>query len=268
MNDVWEELDALCRELEASAGPASESRAHLRTQLEALRPGLELLDRHYQELGAEEAMAQVRERLLAGAGVIQRIVFDYGLERLLALMWPAAADPRAELAEARGEYRVEVWLRMGEDGRPRVRVVGEKRLEAPLPVAREKFRGVLLGAVRAPAFIAHPAAGEQPADAAAEAPPAEPAAAPEAEPARPAAGAEAPWAQAAAESEAPPATEEARPAPPAADEPIPMGPATPVSAAETPPPPAGDGPRMEAPSVAWDEATAHSSGDAEEPPVA
>ena len=155
MEDAWEELDALCQELPAGDGSESDVRAQLKAQIETLRPALEALDRHSSDLRTEEALMLVRDRLLSGAAVIQHISFEYGLERSVAMIWPAALDPRPDLAREGGEYRIEVWLRMGEDGRPRVRVIGARRMEASLPVAREKFRAVLLGAVRAPAYVEH-----------------------------------------------------------------------------------------------------------------
>lgn len=156
MTDTWDELDALCEELHALNDEASERRAHLAAELESLRPVLDLLDRHDADLAPGPALEAVRTRLLGGAGVIQRTATAFGLDRLLVLAWPAGADPRPDLSVAAGEYRVEVWLGLSEQGRARVRVVGAKRMEAALPVPVEKFRAVLLDAVRAPAFTPYP----------------------------------------------------------------------------------------------------------------
>jgi hypothetical protein len=49
-----------------------------------------------------------------------------------------------------------VLLHVGPDGRGRVRVEGEKRLEAPLPTSRDRLRRVLLGAIQAPKYVSRP----------------------------------------------------------------------------------------------------------------
>jgi hypothetical protein len=162
MRDTWQELDDLCTEVQALNATWAERRTRLETELDALRPILDLLDRYHAELAAETALDAVRTRLLGGAGVIQQTSAAFGLERLAVLAWPASADPRPDLSGATGEYRVEVWLGVNEQGRARVRVVGAKRLEAVLPVPVEKFRAVLLGAIRAPAFTPYPTDQEAP----------------------------------------------------------------------------------------------------------
>ncbi len=222
MDDTWEELDALCQELHSIDGGGSEERARLQSQLEALAPVLEVIERHRQELAPVEALVRLRERVLGGAGVIQHTSFEYGLEHLAVLAWPAAADPRPDRAGALGEYRIEVWLGVGEDGRPRVRVVGEKRMQAGLPVARDRFRAVLLGAVRAPAFVALPEGEAGP---------------PPGEPSTEASTAEQP---AAAPANHAPET-------PPQDTPIPMGPASATTGGETPDAESGAAPRSKKP---------------------
>jgi hypothetical protein len=170
MQDAWEELDALCAEAHALDSAWSERHARLVAEMESLRPILDLLNQHHQQLAPEQALEQVRERLLDGAGIIQQTSASFGLDRLVVLAWPAAADPRPELSGKAGEYRVEVWLGINEQGRPRVRVVGAKRLEAVLPAPIARFRDVLLSAVRAPAFTPvvsdepAPDSGDQPPD--------------------------------------------------------------------------------------------------------
>lgn len=205
MTAEWDELEQLCREIEAASGEAAERRERLRSERETLQPALEQIERFWQELAPEQALEQVRDRLLGGSALLQRVSALYGLERVAALVWPAYADPRPDLAAAQGEYRVQVLLGLNERGRPRIRVTGAKRLEAILPVAPEKFRAVLLGAVRAPE---HVAVGEEET----EIPP---------EPAR------AEQAAAGDERRAPAGGEGSaeRPTPPPPDEPIPMGPA-------------------------------------------
>lgn len=220
MDETWEELDAFCQELQGAEGAGAEERERLRAQVAALAPMLELIERHRQELAPVETLVQLRERVLGGAGVIQHTSFEYGLEHLAVLAWPAAADPRPERAEARGEYRIEVWLGVGEQGRPRVRIVGEKRMQAGLPVAREKFRAVVLGAVRAPAFVPVPeeaAAAEPPA-------PEQPATTPEEQVAEPPSGDAGPIAMGPASAPSPSATDADRGTPPRRTKPPRRGP--------------------------------------------
>jgi hypothetical protein len=171
MTESWDELDALCEELHGLNAEAAERRAHLAAELESLRPMLDLLDRHDTDLAPGSALEAVRTKLLGGAGVIQRTAAAFGMDRLLVLAWPAAADPRPDLSAAAGEYRVEVWLGLSEQGRARVRVVGSKRMEATLPVPLDRFRAVLLNAVRAPAFTPYPATADAEPHADAEPPP-------------------------------------------------------------------------------------------------
>ena len=201
----WDELEQLCQEIEEASSEVGGRRERLHAEQEALKPALAEIERFWQELAPEQALEQVRDRLLGSAAVIERATAVYGLERMAVMVWPAHADPRPELASAKGEYRVQVLVGLNERGRPRVRVTGAKRLEAILPVAPEKFRAVLLGAVRAPE---HVLAGEEPQRA----------------PER-------------TETAAPERPQDAesgdeRPVPPPPDEPIPMGPAA-SGAAET-----------------------------------
>lgn len=203
MTAEWDELEQLCREIEQASGGAAERRARLRGEREALKPALEEIERFWQALAPEQALEQVRDQLLGGSALLERVTAVYGLERMAALVWPASADPRPELAAAKGGYRVQVLLSLNEQGRPRIRVTGAKRLEAILPVAPEKFRAVLLGAVRAPEHVPLEETGDSAAERAGRAP---------ADGERPAPST----------SEAPP---QGRPTPPPPDEPIPMGPA-------------------------------------------
>jgi hypothetical protein len=208
MDDRWEELDQLCEELDRAVEGLAERRAKRESERAMMQPVLELLDRADADLAIASALELVRERVLGGLGVAQRVSTAFGLDRLTMLAWPAEADPRPDRATAAGEYRIEVWVGVGEEGRPRVRIVGERRLEATLPVAREKFRAALLSAVRAPLFS--PYGPDQPAPS-------------ENETAEPSQSA----ADSGAASDAPEsaAAEQTSP-PPADDEPIAMGPAT------------------------------------------
>ena len=153
MND-WEDLDTLCREIEEANAEWVVQRDRFTAGLAAVQEALERVEQAQRELTPDLLLDNVRTRLLGGVGMVQRLTLDFALERLTALTWPAAADPRPDLAGAAGEYRVEVWLGLNERQRPRVLIVGAKRMEALLPVPVERFRSVLLGAVRAPALIA------------------------------------------------------------------------------------------------------------------
>ncbi|MBI2761364.1 MAG: hypothetical protein HYX51_08070 [Chloroflexi bacterium] len=221
MESGWEELEQLCNELREAAETWSERRSRIDAERQAIQPVIDQLEQHYTALAVEPALEQVREHVLGGAGMRQRMHSTYGLERLAALWWPAAVDPRPDLATAEGEYRIEVWLGVSEQGRPRVRIVGERRLEAALPVSVEKFRSALLTAVRRPAFVpyahedasSHPAADE----------PSEEAETPRQPGATDSSGEESAIVE---DAGAPSASDQ--PAPPADDEPIAMGPASPA----------------------------------------
>jgi hypothetical protein len=153
MEGRWEELEQLCNELQEAGDAWTERRSRIDAERAAIQPVIDQLEQHYTALAVEATLEEVRGQLLGGGGMMQRMHSTYGLERLAALWWPAAVDPRPDLAGKEGEYRVEVWLGVGEQGRPRVRIVGERRLEAVLPVSTEKFRSALLSAVRQPAFV-------------------------------------------------------------------------------------------------------------------
>jgi hypothetical protein len=229
MEGRWEELEQLCNELQEAGEAWTERRSRIDAERKAIQPVIDQLEQHYAALAVETALEEVREQLLGGAGVTQRMHSTYGLERLAALWWPAAVDPRADLATAEGEYRVEVWLGVSEQGRPRVRIAGERRLEAVLPVSTEKFRSALLSAVRRPAFVpyaredaAPAAAGEDTTDKTATAPETEATAGDNDEPAS------VEDTGTAQEATAEPTHTPDQPEPPADDEPIAMGPASPA----------------------------------------
>lgn len=158
MADTWEALDALIADVETANTGWAEAREQRERERAAMATMLDQIEAHLRDFAVEAALDQIRERLLGGAGIIERMATIYNLERLYALIWPAAADPRPELSAAAGEYRITVQLGIGEQFRPRVLVMGAKRMEALLPVAADKFRAVLLNAVRNPAFAAHPSA--------------------------------------------------------------------------------------------------------------
>lgn len=155
MAETWDALDELVAEIEAANSGWVEAREQRGRERAAFGTFVDQIDVHLRDFDPGGALDQIRERLLGGAGFVERVTTVYNLDRLFLLRWPAAADPRPELAAAAGEYHIEVWLGLGEQFRPRVRVVGAKRLEAPLPVSAEKFRSVLLSAVRHPAFAPH-----------------------------------------------------------------------------------------------------------------
>ena len=206
----WPELDAYREQLRAEHAAWTERLRAVQTQLAAVSPILAGIAAQYAALGIEEDIHRLCEEVLGGAGMVQRVRFDFDLERYVTLAWPAPADPRPELAAAHseGEYRVDVWFGIDPDGRGRVRVEGAKRLEAPLPTSRERLRRVLLGAIQAPRYVS-PTAAEAAA-----------AGAPQPEAEQPAAAAE----ETPVESATPrPGDTEAQP--PAEEQVIPLGPA-------------------------------------------
>lgn len=169
----WPELDEYRERLRAEHAAWSERLTAVQSQLAHVRPALDRIAAQYAALGVEEDIVRLCEQVLGGAGMVQRVRFDFDLERYVTLAWPAAADPRPDLAAAHreGEYRVDVWFGLGADGRGRVRVEGAKRLEAPLPTSRARLRAVLLGAIQAPRHVPPPSAESAPETAEAGSPP-------------------------------------------------------------------------------------------------
>jgi hypothetical protein len=169
----WPELEEYRTQLQSEHAAWVERLTAVQTQLGSVRPILEQIATQYAALGIEEDIARLCEQVLGGAGMLQRVRFDFDLERYVTLAWPAPADPRPELAaaHAEGEYRVDVWFGIGADGRGRVRVEGAKRLEAPLPTSRARLRSVLLGAIQAPRYVPSPTTEGRSTEAAGEPPP-------------------------------------------------------------------------------------------------
>ena len=160
----WPDLDAYLAQLSAEHAAWAERLTLVQTQLAAVRPAVLGIATQYAALGIEEDLARLNELVLGGAAMVQAVRFAFDLERYVTLFWPVARDPRPEMArpEAEGEYRIELWLLVGPDGRGRIRVEGAKRLEAPLPTTRERLRRVLLSALQAPRYVAASAAeGEE-----------------------------------------------------------------------------------------------------------
>src|SRR5215208_4661360 len=151
----WADLNAYCGQLRAEHEAWSERLTALHSQLVHLQPALLTVAAQYRALAVEDDLAQLNQLVLGGAAMAQTVRLGYDLERYISLLWPAAADPRPSHArpESQGEYRVDILFHVGPDGRGRIRVEGEKRLEAPLPTTRERLRRVLLGAVRAPKYV-------------------------------------------------------------------------------------------------------------------
>lgn len=175
----WPDLDQLATQLRADQQDWAERLATVQTQLLTVQPLLTTLAEQYEQLAIEEDIHRLRAATLGGAGLIQAGRFDFDMERYLALVWPVGADPRPELAGVAGggHYQVYVSFTINEQGRACVRVQGEKRLEASLPVSREKLRSVLLQAVQRPRHvpgddegIADRPADDAPSDAASELP--------------------------------------------------------------------------------------------------
>ena len=157
----WPALDEYHARLRADHTDWAERLDTVQTQLLAVQPVLASLAEHYKQLDVEHDLHQLRAATLGGAGLIQSGRFDFDMERYVALIWPAAADPRPDLAgvEGGGHYQVYVSFTINDGGRACVRVQGEKRLEANLPVSREKLRSVLLQAVQRPRHVPGPDEG-------------------------------------------------------------------------------------------------------------
>lgn len=151
----WPDLEGYREQLRADHVEWSERVSAVGAQLAALAPALVALAAQQRALGILDDLERLNEAVLGGAAVTQTLRLGYGLERYLVLFWPAALDPRPTLAQAAGdgEYRVEVYLHVGPDGQPRIRVEGARRLEAPLPTSRARVRGVLLSAIQNPKLV-------------------------------------------------------------------------------------------------------------------
>jgi hypothetical protein len=163
----WPDLDGYCDELRGAHAEWAERVSAVRLQLAQLQSELIEIASQQHVLGIAEDLERLNEAVLGGTAVAQTLRLGYGLERYLALFWPAALDPRPALARSTGdgEYRVEVYLHVGPDGKGRIRVEGAKRLEAPLPTSRARVRGVLLRAVQDPKLVEPGAASaEAPSD--------------------------------------------------------------------------------------------------------
>jgi hypothetical protein len=157
----WPDLDALHARLRADNSAWAERLDTVQTQLGTVQPLLATLAEQYEQLAIEEDIHRLRAATLGGAGLIQSGRFDFDMERYLALIWPVAADPRPDLAgvEGGGHFQVYVSFTINDAGRACVRVQGEKRLEANLPVSREKLRSVLVQAIQRPRHVPGPDEG-------------------------------------------------------------------------------------------------------------
>jgi hypothetical protein len=151
----WNGLDAYCEQLRAEHAEWAERIDAIDTQLLSLRATLAGIGEQYRTLGVEEDLALINERILGGTGMAQSLRIGHDLERYTALIWSTAGDPRPGMTrpDEDAEYRVEVWMHMGPDGKGRIRIEGEKRLEATLPTSRERVRSVLIRAVQSPKLV-------------------------------------------------------------------------------------------------------------------
>jgi TolA-binding protein len=162
MND-WPELDALVEELRNAQAERWNRIQELRQQLQGLQPHLEVLRRQFEDLQIDAHLRALNDQMLAGLGSVELVSAGTGIEYLAALVWPAHVHPHAaeEEADEGVLYRIEVWLGPSlQDGRPRIRIAGERRLEAVLPTSGERFRAALLRVFREPQRVERPA--EQP----------------------------------------------------------------------------------------------------------
>lgn len=166
---TWAELEEHLAALRAEHAAYAEQMEALTQQTSIMRGVLEQLATYATTLGVEEDLIRLCDQVLGGLGTVQRLRSPLGFSHGVSLFWDAQTDPRPSLARpgAPADYVVNVLLYLGDDGRPRVRVEGAKRLEAPLPTSRTRLRGVLLQAIQNPRLVSQPGAEpeEQPATA-------------------------------------------------------------------------------------------------------
>ena len=158
----WTDLDAYRAQLRTEHAAWAERVTLVQTQLASVRPAVLGIASQYRALGIEEDLERLNETILAGAAMVQTVRLAFDLERYVTLVWPVAGDPRPEMAQedGEGEYRIEIWLHVGPDGRGRIRVEGAKKLEALLPTTRERLRRVLLSTLQAPRYVPPPTTAE------------------------------------------------------------------------------------------------------------
>jgi len=153
----WPELDAYGTSLAAENPGWNERINAVESQLASMRPALNVLTSHYQALSIEDDLTRLNETVLGGTAMLQSLRLGFNLERYIALFWPVSGDPRGgDPPEGNdAEYRIEIYLHLGPDGRGRIRVEAAKLLEAPLPTSRNRLRGVLLAAIKDPKLVSH-----------------------------------------------------------------------------------------------------------------
>lgn len=151
----WPGLDSYCEELRVEQTDWAERLDAVETQLLSLRATLAGIAAQHHALGIDEDLELINERVLGGVAMAQSVRIGHNLERYTALLWPAAGDPRSSMVrdDDDAEYRVEIWMHLGPDGKGRIRIEGEKRLEAMLPTSRERVRSVLIRAVQSPKLV-------------------------------------------------------------------------------------------------------------------
>lgn len=156
--DDWSELEELVNDLEQRYEERWRQLAELRQQMAALQSHLEIIRRQFDELEVDAHLQALNQKLLGGLGSVEMIHSGAGIEYIAALVWPAHIVPQdIQDASEDGVYRIEVWLGPSlEDGRPRIRISGSKRLEALLPTSSNRFRSALLTVFQSPMFIVRP----------------------------------------------------------------------------------------------------------------
>lgn len=161
----WPELDALLEEMQAEDAERWQAAQELRKHFEQLQPQIQVVAQQYETLQVQASLQALNDRLLSGMGTVELVHSGVGIEFIASLVWPAYVDPRgaAEESAKEGLYRIEVWLGPGmQDGQPRIRISGEKRLEAKLPTSTERFRAALISVFRNPRFAPREAPAEAP----------------------------------------------------------------------------------------------------------
>jgi len=160
----WAELEALADELRSQDEQWRTTCEAMAAQLELVRGVRESTEQQIADLGVEEQLVRLAQRLLNDAARLHSARLNYGLTRSFALIWHPLDDPRPALREAPPEAQYAVEVRVGPhyllgvpgagagDERISIVIAGEKRLVATLPTTREKLRAALLRAFAAPSY--------------------------------------------------------------------------------------------------------------------
>ena len=159
MTADWPELAQLVSEIIELDAEGWRRSSEVRSQANSLSLHVAAVEQCFTELDIGSHLRILNERLLAGVGSVELVEGGMGIERIASLVWPSEIHPQPTPGseQAAGMYRIEVWLGPGpQDGKPRIRIAGTKRLEAVLPTSSERFRTALLAVFQNPAFLPRP----------------------------------------------------------------------------------------------------------------